>query len=60
MGWELNDFHGRLEISHTGGYEGIISYCGFLPEEKLGVIVLTNTDVNYLIDALPKMIYESY
>ena len=42
LGWGLRDFHGRLFTGHTGGYDGMISAVSLLPDEKLGVVVLTN------------------
>ncbi|MFO7977489.1 MAG: serine hydrolase [Bacteroidales bacterium] len=42
LGWGLSDYHGRLSVGHTGGYDGMISEVRLLPEENLGVVVLTN------------------
>jgi CubicO group peptidase (beta-lactamase class C family) len=42
LGWGLRDYHGRLFTGHTGGYDGMISAVSMLPDEKLGVVVLTN------------------
>ncbi len=42
FGWTLGDFHGKLMVGHTGGYDGMITAVTMIPEEKLGVVVLTN------------------
>lgn len=42
LGWSLRDYHGRMMVSHTGGYDGMISAVTLIPDEKLGVVVLTN------------------
>jgi CubicO group peptidase (beta-lactamase class C family) len=42
LGWSLMDYHGRKIISHSGGYDGMISFSGFVPEENLGFVILTN------------------
>jgi CubicO group peptidase (beta-lactamase class C family) len=42
LGWSLRDYHGRLMAGHTGGYDGMISAVTLIPDEKLGVVVLTN------------------
>src|SRR5690606_3234237 len=42
LGWFLRDYHGKLRVYHTGGYDGMITSVNMLPEENLGVIVLTN------------------
>lgn len=42
LGWGLADFNGRLLISHTGGYDGMISAVTMIPDEKMGIVVLSN------------------
>lgn len=42
LGWVLSDYHGKMMISHSGAYDGMISAVTMIPEEKLGVVVLTN------------------
>ena len=42
LGWGLSDYRGRLRVGHTGGYDGMISALNLIPDEKLGVVVLTN------------------
>ncbi len=43
LGWVLADYKGRMTVSHGGGYDGMYSYVLMVPEEKLGVVVLTNS-----------------
>ncbi|WP_149273531.1 serine hydrolase [Pareuzebyella sediminis] len=42
LGWGLSDYHCRLKVGHTGGYDGMITALTLIPDENLGVIVLTN------------------
>lgn len=42
MGWGLMDYYGKKVVSHSGGYDGMISYSGFVPEANLGFVILTN------------------
>lgn len=42
LGWGLSDFHGRLRVSHTGAIDGMLTAVTLIPDEKLGVVVLTN------------------
>ena len=42
LGWGLSDYHGRLRVGHTGGYDGMITAVNMIPDENLGVVVLTN------------------
>ena len=43
MGWSLSDYKGRKTVGHGGGYDGMYSRVMMVPEEKLGVVVLTNS-----------------
>lgn len=43
LGWGLQDYQGYKIIGHGGGYDGMISKSTFVPEKKLGIIVLTNS-----------------
>ncbi len=42
LGWGLSDYHGKMRVGHTGGYEGMITAVTMIPEENLGVVVLTS------------------
>ena len=42
LGWSVWDYHGKKIVSHSGGYDGVISYTGLVPEENLGFVILTN------------------
>lgn len=42
LGWGLSDYQGRMRVGHTGGYDGMITAVNLIPDEKLGVVVLTN------------------
>ena len=43
LGWGTSEYNSRQMISHTGGYDGMYSAVTLLPTEKIGVVVLTNT-----------------
>jgi CubicO group peptidase (beta-lactamase class C family) len=42
LGWSLNDYLGRKVTTHGGGYDGMYSQVALVPEEGLGIVVLTN------------------
>lgn len=42
MGWGVFDYLGKKIVSHSGGYDGMISYTCLVPEENLGFVILTN------------------
>ena len=44
LGWFLSDYHGRKVASHGGGLDGMISQVAMMPEESLGVVVLSNNE----------------
>lgn len=44
LGFQTNDFRGRKMLWHTGGLPGYLSWLGFIPESRVGVAVLTNTE----------------
>ncbi len=52
LGWFLEEYEGRKIISHTGGVNGFVTSVTLIPEEKLGIVVLTNTDANGFFQAL--------
>lgn len=43
LGWSIADYGGRVVLSHGGGYDGMYSQVMMVPEEKLGIVVLTNS-----------------
>lgn len=61
LGWSVGDYNGKLRVGHTGGYSGMVSAVTLIPDEKFGVVVLTNgmkpmfgSLVNYTVDAFLK------
>jgi CubicO group peptidase (beta-lactamase class C family) len=58
MGWFIRDFRGRFLVSHTGGLDGMYSYLGFMPDENIGVVILTNLDNQSLMRALAYHVYD--
>ena len=52
LGWALRDYHGRKLIGHTGGVAGFVSRVMLVPEENLGVVVLTNAEEGGAFDSI--------
>lgn len=46
LGWGLSDYQGRKIVSHGGGLDGMISQTALMPEENLGVVVLSNSETS--------------
>jgi CubicO group peptidase (beta-lactamase class C family) len=60
LGWFLQEYCGKKIISHTGGVNGFVTSVTLIPEEKLGIIVFTNTDQNAFYEALKWEIMDAY
>src|SRR5262249_58358225 len=45
LGWFVQDYHGQLVVSHTGGLEGFRARIVLVPKAKLGILILTNSGV---------------
>ena len=60
LGWQLEDYEGRELVEHTGGVNGFVTSVTLVPEENLGVVVLTNTDQNGLFIALKWEIIDAF
>jgi CubicO group peptidase (beta-lactamase class C family) len=60
LGWFLEEYAGRKIVAHTGGVNGFVTGVCLVPEEKLGIIVLTNTDANNFYEALRNEIEDAY
>ncbi|MGH7177334.1 MAG: serine hydrolase [Tepidisphaeraceae bacterium] len=42
LAWELGTYRGRPYATHGGGYVGAAAHISLLPEQRIGVVVLTN------------------
>jgi CubicO group peptidase (beta-lactamase class C family) len=60
LGWFLEEYSGRKIVSHTGGVNGFVTSVTLVPEEKLGILVFTNTDQNAFYEALKWEILDAY
>jgi hypothetical protein len=60
MGWMLQDYKGRKIIQHGGAIDGMIAMVGMIPEERLGVVVLSNLQGQLLPTALMFRVFDSY
>ncbi|MFT4248625.1 MAG: serine hydrolase [Pseudomonas sp.] len=59
-GWNLSDYRGHKLVWHTGGWPGMVSRLTLLPEQKLGVIVLTNQEVGAAFNAITMQVLDAY
>jgi CubicO group peptidase (beta-lactamase class C family) len=60
LGWFLQDYRGRKLIQHGGNIDGMSAMVALLPEEKVGLVILTNLNGNQLPQALVYRIFDAY
>lgn len=60
LGLVVADYNGRQIYWHTGGAGGMVSNVCFVPEEKLGIAILTNNDNQGFFEALRYQILDAY
>ena len=60
LGWVMNDYRGRKMIWHTGGVYGFLALVGLLPEENVGLVILSNFNASKLPLVLMMRIFDAY
>lgn len=56
LGWFLKDADGKKVVTHDGGANGFLSKTVLIPEENVGFVILTNSDAQYLYEALGRQL----
>jgi CubicO group peptidase (beta-lactamase class C family) len=46
LGWDVQPYRGRALVHHGGNIDGFSTLCAFLPDDNLGVVVLSNSDAS--------------
>lgn len=59
LGWFTADYKGRKILEHGGGMDGMVSKICVVPEERMGMIILTNSGSS-LSGALMYQILDTY
>lgn len=60
LGLFAADYNGRQLYWHTGGAGGMVSNVCFVPEERLGIAILTNNDNQNFFETLRYQILDAY
>jgi len=60
LGLEVEDYAGRQVYWHTGGADGFVTNVCFVPEENLGITILTNNDNQNFFELLRYQILNAY
>jgi CubicO group peptidase (beta-lactamase class C family) len=57
QGWYISDYRGYRLVEHGGNIDGFSAAVSFLPEEKVGVVVLSNS-LNIMFYVIVRDIYD--
>jgi len=60
LGLDIRDYRGRKALTHTGGLPGYVSRVMMIPEERLGIAVLTNQESGAAFDSIAYRIADHY
>lgn len=60
LGWFLHDYRGRKIVQHGGNIDGMSALVALAPEERLGLVILTNLNGTFLPYALMYRIFDLY
>lgn len=60
LGWFLADYKGRKLVHHGGNIDGMSALVAMLPEEKTGMVILTNMGGTSLTYALMYRLFDGY
>ncbi|MGQ0648954.1 MAG: serine hydrolase [Gemmatimonadaceae bacterium] len=58
LGWFLQDYRGRLVVHHGGNIDGFSALVAMMPEEKFGIVLLTNMNGTPLPNVLMQKIFD--
>jgi CubicO group peptidase (beta-lactamase class C family) len=60
LGVFMSDYNGRQIYYHTGGADGFVTNTCFVPEENLGITILTNNDNQDFFEALKYQVLDAF
>lgn len=60
LGWIVNDYRGKKVVQHAGAVDGMLGLVAMIPEEKLGIVVLTNRLPHQLAWALELKVFDAF
>jgi CubicO group peptidase (beta-lactamase class C family) len=60
MGWFLRDYKSRKLVGHSGGVAGFVTRVLLVPQENLGVVILTNAEEDMAFESILYHILDSY
>lgn len=58
LGWFIDSYRGKKQVSHAGGIDGFSSYISFLPDENMGIVILSNSNEGFFLLPASYSIYD--
>lgn len=59
LGWFVREWRGKKAIEHAGNIDGFNAVVMMIPEEKLGLVLLTNVTANPLTSEIRDIVYSN-
>jgi CubicO group peptidase (beta-lactamase class C family) len=60
LGFFVRDYRGHQMVTHTGGLPGYVSRLTMIPDERLGIVVLTNAEEGAAFSAITHHVLDHY
>jgi CubicO group peptidase (beta-lactamase class C family) len=60
LGWVVQDHHGRKLVHHGGNIDGMSAMVAMIPEERLGVVILSNMNGSFLPSVLKYRVLDAF
>jgi CubicO group peptidase (beta-lactamase class C family) len=60
LGWTLQDYRGRKVVGHGGSLDGMRTQVGMIPEEDLGVVVITNLNNSWIPQVVVYHVFDAF
>src|SRR3954463_1316009 len=60
LGFGLRDYRGHKLVTHTGGLPGYVSKVAMIPDQQLGIAILTNQESTNAFEAIANSIMDAY
>jgi hypothetical protein len=60
LGWGVQDYRGRKLVGHTGGVAGFVTRVMLVPEENLGMVILTNAEEGLAFESIMFHVLDGY
>jgi hypothetical protein len=60
LGWNLQDYRGKKVIRHGGSLDGMRTHVGMIPEEDLGVVVITNLNNSWIPEVVLYHVFDAF